>query len=181
MKRVLLIAVLSLFGVSAWSQVDSIAPKVKGNYYGRGSVGLLIGEFASGSAQLSNGYSFGNRLDVGIGLGYENYNYQRFAPLFLETRYHFGKRETKPFVGLMAGYMAGLQRFNPNVKGFTAGLQFGITHYFTKHFGITTSVGYRYSMLQSTILYYLEVYVPNPPVENETIHAIETRFGIVIR
>jgi hypothetical protein len=181
MKRVLLIAVLSLFGVSAWSQVDSIAPKVKGNYYGRGSVGLLVGEFASGSAQLSNGYSFGNGLDVGIGLGYENYNYQRFAPLFLETRYHFGKRETKLFVGLMSGYMAGLQRYNSNVKGFTAGFQFGVTHYFTKHFGITTSLGYRYSMLQSTILYYLEVHVPNPPVENENIHRIEARLGIVLR
>lgn len=181
MKRVLLIAVLSLYGFSTWSQVDSIAPKVKGNYYGRGSLGLLVGEFASGSAQLSNGYSFRNGLDVGLGLGYENYNYERFVPLFIETRYNFGKRETKPFVGLMAGYMAGLQRFNPNVKGFTTGLQLGVTHYFTKHFGITTSLGYRYSLMRSTILYYLEVHVPNPPVEYETIHALEARFGIVIR
>lgn len=181
MKRILLITTLLLSGMSAWSQTEEIAPKAKGNYYGRGSVGLLIGEFASGSVQISNGYSFGNGLDVGIGLGYENYNYERFVPLFLETRYHFGKRETKPFVGLMSGYMAGLQRYNSNVKGFTAGFQLGVTHYFTKHFGITTSLGYRYSMLQSTVFYYLEVHVPNPPIENENIHRIEARFGIVIR
>lgn len=181
MKRIILLTTLLITGLSAWSQVEEIAPKAKGNYYGRGSVGLLIGEFASGSAQISNGYAFGNGLDFGIGLGYENYNYERFVPLFLETRYHFGKRETKPFVGLMSGYMAGLQRYNSNVKGFTAGFQLGVTHYFTKHFGITTSLGYRYSMLQSTVLYYLEVHVPNPPIENENIHRIEARFGIVIR
>ncbi len=168
--------------MSAWSQVETIAPKTKGNYYGRGSVGLLIGEFASGSAQISNGYAFGCGLDVGIGLGFENYNYTRFAPLFLETRYHFGKHETKPFVGLMTGYMAGLNQYD-KVRGFTAGLQVGMTHYFTKHIGISTSVGYRYVMTESTNIYYTQLhqFAPYQYIENQNIHRIEARFGLVIR
>jgi hypothetical protein len=185
MKRIILITTLLLSGLSAWGQTENsatITPKAKGGYYGRGSVGLLIGEFASGSAQISNGYSFGNRLDVGIGLGYENYNYERFVPLFLETRYHFGKRETKPFVGLMSGYLAGLNQ-DFNAKGFTAGLQFGITHYFTKHFGISSSVGYRYVVTQSTNIYYMDLhtFAPYTTPDNTNIHRIEARFGIVIR
>lgn len=182
MKRILIIAILLLSGLSAWSQVETIAPKVNGGYYGRGSVGLLIGELSSGSAQVSNGYAFGCGLDVGLGLGYENYNYTRFAPVFVETRYNFGKRETKPFVGLMGGYMAGLNQYN-NAKGFTAGLQVGITHYFTKHFGISTSVGYRYVMTESTNIYYtqLHYFAPYPYMENQNIHRIEARFGVVIR
>lgn len=181
MKRIILITTLLLSGMSAWSQVETIAPKAKGNYYGRASVGLLIGEMSSGSAQLSNGYSFANGLDVGLGLGFENYNYTRFAPLFLETRYHFGKRETKPFVGLMTGYMAGLNQYD-NARGFTAGLQVGITHYFTKHFGISSSLGYRYVVAESWNLYYsLYSFAPYPYLENVNIHRIEARFGIVIR
>lgn len=181
MKRIILITTLLLSGMSAWSQTEEIIPNPKGNYYGRGSVGLLMGEMSSGSAQISNGYAFGCGLDVGIGLGYENYNYSRFAPVFVETRYHFGKRETKPFVGLMGGYMAGLNQYN-NVRGFTTGLQAGITHYFTKHIGISTSVGYRYVMTESTNVYtQLHILAPYPPMQNANIHRIEARFGIVIR
>ncbi len=181
MKQIILITTLLLLGFSAWSQTEEIAPKVKGNYYGRGSVGLLMGEMSSGSAQISNGYAFSRGLDVGVGLAYENYNYTRFAPIFVETRYNFGKRETKPFVGLMGGYMAGLNQYN-NARGFTAGLQAGITHYFTKHFGISTSVGYRYVMTESTNVYtQLHLFAPYPAMQNANIHRIEARLGIVIR
>ncbi|MES2555233.1 MAG: hypothetical protein V4604_03730 [Bacteroidota bacterium] len=182
MKRIILITTLLLSSFSASSQVETIATKAKGNYYGRGSIGLLVGELASGSAQISNGYAFGCGLDVGLGLGYENYNYNRFAPLFLETRYHFGKRETKPFVGLIGGYMAGLNQYN-NARGFTAGMQVGITHYFTKHFGITSSVGYRYIMTESTNIYYAQLHmsIMQPQMASANIHRIEARFGVVIR
>ncbi len=182
MKRILLITTVLLSSISAWGQAEEIAPKAKGNYYGRGSVGLLIGDLSSGSAQISNGFSFRNGLDVGLGLGYENYNYSRYAPLFVETRYHFGKRETKPFVGLMTGYMAGLNQYD-RAHGLTAGFQVGITHYFTKHFGITTSLGYRYILARSNNIYYtqLHMYIMPPQVEDANIHRIEARFGIVIR
>ena len=185
MKRIILITALLFSGLSVWSQTENtatITPKAKGGYYGRGSLGLLIGESSSGSAQISNGYAFGCGLDVGIGLAYENYNYTRFAPLFLETRYHFGKRNTKPFVGLMSGYMAGLNQYY-NARGFTAGLQVGITHYFTKHFGISSSVGYRYVVTQSTNIYYMDLHTFAPPTtpDNTNIHRIEARLGIVIR
>lgn len=158
-------------------------PKKQSGYYGRVTVGVLTGEYSNMSFQFSNGYRFG-QTEVGIGLGYEGSYGGRFAPLFLESRYHLlPGRNTQPFIGISAGYLASLNQsyyYENRDHGYTAGANIGLTHYFTPHFGVSSSVGYRFLFTEQVQSFYLmNVYAPM--TMQREMHRLEMRIGIVFR
>jgi opacity protein-like surface antigen len=186
MKSLFLSGVLSCAALACFSQTDSTAGtgtiKTIG-YYGRVTTGILTGDYSSRSFQMTNGFRIG-QTDVGFGIGYETYNHIRYAPLFLESRRHFLKgRNTQPFVGITAGYLASLSQnyyYTENRNGFTAGASVGLTHYFTKHLGITSSIGYRYLYAQDNNYYYHMSILPMPMNLRE-MHRLEVRIGVAFR
>ncbi len=113
-------------------------------YYARGSAGILTGETSSISFQMSNGISIGH-VDLGLGIGLEVHDQSGYAPILLESRYNFGKGTTQPFVGIFGGYLSAMNSYYTYNGGYTVGATAGIAHYFSKHIGITTAIGYRYS------------------------------------
>jgi opacity protein-like surface antigen len=175
---------LSCAALTCFSQADSTAGTTRTiGYYGRVTTGILIGDYASRSFQLTNGFRIG-QTDVGFGIGYEVYDLVRYAPLFLESRHHFLKgMKTQPFVGITAGYMASLNQYANSYgdrNGFTAGVGVGLTHYFTKHLGITSSIGYRYVYAQDQNYYYHTSILPVPTSRTE-LHRVEVRIGLAFR
>jgi hypothetical protein len=164
-----------------------IATQPTSGYYGRMTAGVLAGEFSTGSFHLTNGYRF-RHFEVGMGLGFERYFIGSYAPVFLESRYNFGKGSTQPFVGISAGYLVSLNRivnyYPQNRHNYTAGLNVGLTHYFTSHFGITTSIGYRFSLTPVNPYYTQPHYYGGGnamPLDNRAMHRGEIRIGVVFR
>lgn len=171
-----LLLLLTTICFNLHSQTDTVQ---KGYFYGRGSVGILIGNLSSGSAQLSSGYRFRCGLETGIGLGYETH-YDRYAPVFAEMRYHFGKKRTQPFVGILGGALFELNNYyGSNDPKATFGAQIGLTHFFSKHVGLSTSVGYRYTTVDY-YYYFLHSYFA-PEYYSASPHRVEVRIGLVLK
>lgn len=177
MKSFTIILLSSITAFSAFSQTEAPVEQPQSGYYGRISAGVLAGNSVSTSLQISNGYRF-KHLEVGIGLGSERHITGRYIPLFLESRYNFGKGNTQPFVGIMAGYSAAVNRYNTPSNGihFTAGLNIGLTHYFTRHFGMSTVIGYRFTRTDGYV-YDIWNYYNN----TQDMQQLEVRIGMVFR
>lgn len=171
----------SLFAaVAASAQTEVPAPKAEGGVYNRITGGVLTGERSSVSFQFANGYRFGKRVEAGLGLGFESYYGDRYVPLFLESRYNFTKGNTVPFVGVTGGYLAGLNQYYSSTRGATGGVNIGVTHYFTKHFGVTTVLGYRYTQTEKRQQYYY-IWGGEAPLIIEEMGRVELRVGIAFR
>ena len=54
--------------------------------------------------QTINGYQFCSLLNTGIGIGFDNYKYDNFIPLFLDIRSNFIKGIISPFIVCDIGY-----------------------------------------------------------------------------
>lgn len=170
-----LLILLTAIYFNAYSQHDTVG---KGYFYGRGSVGLLVGNLSSGSIRLSSGYHFRFGLEAGIGMGFETF-YDRYTPLFTELRYNFGKKQTQPFVGIMGGALIQLNQNYVNSAVGTFGVQIGMTHFFSKHIGLSTSVGYRYADLNQGIYYLYPHFAPEPYTISN--HRAELRIGLMLK
>ena len=179
--KVLFTVFFLLASAAVTAQVVETAPKAEGGVYNRITGGVLTGERSSLSFQFANGYRFGKHFEAGLGLGFEAYYGDRYVPLFLETRYNFTKGNTTPFVGAMGGYMAGLNQYYTTSRGATVGANIGITHYFTKHFGVTTMLGFRYTQTEERSQYYYIWPGDEPPLVIEEMGRIELRVGIAFR
>jgi hypothetical protein len=186
MKTVIIIAALC-FAQQLFAQAETIpAPTLKGGIYNRTSLGILAGEESSNiSFMSSNGYRFKNNIELGVGLGLERSYYSWKAPLFLDMRYNFKLKKaasTFPFVSLIGGYEAGLNNYTRSRGGF-GNASIGLTHYFTDHIGITTSLGYRYSYSEEDNQYYCFdlIYYPYPSTTIKELHRFEMRIGLAIR
>lgn len=178
MKRILL-TVFAFTTLNAFSQTTETpveSPKI--GYYGRFTTGVLAGEYSSMSFQFANGVRIGH-FDVGMGLGFEKFYGSGYAPLFLESRYNFGKGATNPFVGVNTGYLASLDQYLSKRNGYTFGINVGMTHNFTKHFGITTSIGYRFAQTQERNYYY--IWAGEYTTTIRDMHRAEVRVGIALR
>lgn len=171
-----LLLLLTIVSFRLYSQKDTLS---NGYFYGRGSVGLMVGNLSSGSAQISSGYRFKCGLEAGVGLGVESF-YERYAPLFGEVRYNVGSGKTQPFVGFMGGFLFQLNGYyaNSSVNG-TLGAQFGLTHFFNKHIGLSTSVGYRYAALNQGYYYLHTYFAPEQYVISN--HRAEIRIGLILK
>lgn len=175
-KYAVIFTVLLMNYLHSFSQVDATSC---GYFYGRASAGLIIGNLPSGSAQLASGYHFNFGLDAGVGLGLEMYD-DRYSPVFVELRYHFGKKHTQPFIGFMGGALFNMnQYYYGNRTTGTFGAQIGLTHFFNKHIGFTTAVGYRYLPLYGGIFYHQTHFAPM--YTPASLHNAEIRIGLVLK
>ena len=156
--------------------VEKYIPTVsRKGFYNRTSLGVLGGDFFSPSLHIVNGYSFNSHWEAGFGLGLETFTWSGYVPLFLEGRYTVLDGRTSPYASVMAGYEMPTTQWSYNKGGFTTGLQVGMTHYFSDHVGIVTSIGYRFAYLKEVNWWWEEW---------ETIrlaNRYEMRFGFVFR
>lgn len=143
---------------------DAITPKIESGMYSRTNLGVLVGKEISGSFQTSMGYRFTGGWELGLALGFEDRSI-RNAPLMLDMRKSFMLKKSssiQPFVAIQAGAILGSQNvyyYYPYEKqqGYTGGISIGVTNYYTKHLGMTLSLGYRFSQVSG---YYYPYYFP---------------------
>jgi len=144
-------------------------------FYNRSTIGVMGGDNFSPSLQIVNGYSFNSHWETGFGIGLEQFFWNPYLPIFLEGRYTLLNKTTSPYISINAGYEMPMRNFNMNKGGFTAGIQLGITHYFSNHVGISTSAGYRFTQLKEINMWWDDF---------ETIRQLnrfEVRVGLVFR
>ena len=158
MKNILIICfiILSQTGISQNStnelnvlSENANSPVVSG-FYNRINIGMLGGSNFSPSFQVINGYSINEHWSVGLGIGMESFFGRGYIPAFLEGNYNLLKSKTSPWVNVMAGYQLPFENIQFNKGGLTLGSKIGFTYFPIKHFGISTSVGYRYTNLKDT-------------------------------
>lgn len=181
-KRIVAYTCFVWCSCSAIAQTTEVPSSDVSGLYSRLAAGIMAGDYSNGFAQLSTGYRFGKHVEAGLGFGIQNAGYNRYAPLFLESRWYFGKRNVLPFVGIEGGYLTSLNStyYYPDKKGgYTFGLNIGVRRDFTKHFGISSSVGYRYTYTNQPYypyVYYVDYYYYEPT--KLEAHRVELRIGI---
>lgn len=126
---------------------DQINEPVVSGFYNRINFGVLGGSNSSLSFNIINGYCINEHWSVGLGLGVEQFAWNHYVPAFIEGNYNIWKGKTSPWINAMAGYQVPFRNIGSNQGGFTCGGKVGISHFVGKHFGITTSLGYRYAHL----------------------------------
>jgi len=128
-------------------------------FYNATSIGIMPVNEKTGPTNLFttvNGVQFNNRISIGLGFGIEKTNnwYKRDIPLFIEGRYAFTQKPNSLYFSMMTGYLLSAEKQNRNDNyGITAGASLGINIFASKHFGISTSLGYRYSHIVSDYYY----------------------------
>ena len=139
--------------VGGYSQ-DSEALSVESNksvvsgFYNRINIGVLGGSNSSRSFNIINGYRFNQRWSAGLGLGIEEFFWNRYIPTFIEGNYNLLKKTTTPWLSVMAGYEVPYQNIEDVKGGFTCGGKIGFSYFVGDRFGISTSLGYRYAYLR---------------------------------
>lgn len=124
---------------------------VVSGFYNQVNVGVLGGSSSSGSFHIINGYRLNERWSAGVGLGIEEFYNRKYVPIHFEGNMNILKRNTTPWVSVMAGYELPFQNIGPNRGGFTAGGKVGFSYFIGTHIGITTSLGYRYAHFENTV------------------------------
>lgn len=157
-------------------RIERFVPTVKDRgFYNLTSLGLLGGELVSISARVVNGYTFNRHWEAGFGLGFEQLRWNPYVPVFLEGRYQFLNGSTRPFVALHGGYAMPVRNFEFDKGGLTGGAELGVTHYFSSHLGISTSVGYRYARLAENSMWWDDFKTITQ------MNRFEIRLGLVFR
>ena len=180
MKKIIGYTFVMFLTFSAWSQ-DNAEKREKllmdKGFYNRLSIGVLGGSSASFSFNIVNGYQFNQHWSAGVGLGFENFFWSNYAPIFLEGNYHFLKTQTGPWINLLAGYAVPTTQLGSNRGGFTGGAKFGFDFAINDHLGIMTALGYRYAHLNEA--------APWNPWDDffviSDINRFDFRFGLVFR
>jgi len=154
-----------------------------GKVYSSVSLGYMPGVNAGNSFHIINGYRFNNHWNLGIGLGKETIQNYDYIPLFLHGQYNLFASSTTPFISVMAGYELPFNNNNFNKGGFTTGAQIGINHYFSKHVGLTTSVGYRYGYFKRDQSNWnqQDIWWAEPVITIRELNRFEFRFGLVFK
>jgi len=154
-----------------------------GKIYSTISLGYMPGVNTGNSLHIINGYRFNNHWNLGIGVGKESIEYNDYIPLFLYGQYNLFESSTTPFLSLMAGYEMPLNNNAFNRGGFTTGAQIGINHYFSKHIGLTTSVGYRFGYFENEQSNWNPqgIWWPEPVITIRELNRFEFRFGLVFK
>jgi len=156
MKRVIFSIVLTIgafaYGQTSTNELNVYSPddqtkSVVSGFYNRVNVGVLGGSASSRSFNIVNGYRFDEHWSVGLGLGIEEFYWNRYIPTFVEGNYNLLKSNTTPWVSLLVGYELPYQNIGSVRGGITAGGKIGFSYFVADHVGISTSVGYRYARL----------------------------------
>lgn len=164
------------FNQSEISSIESYVANVQSTgFYNRTSVGVLGGDNLGASMRIVNGYSFNRHWETGFGVGIEQLNWNPYVPLFVEGKYSILKGNTRPFISVHSGYLMPLRNFEFNKGGLTTGAELGITHYFSNHLGISTSLGYRFCYLKQQNMWWDDF------MTTTQMNRFEIRLGLVFR
>ena len=147
MKHLILSLLLVVSGLAQTQKIEKTNENPASSYYNRTTIGLLAGEQSSPSFNVINGYRFASGLGFGLGLGTESYQWNLHYSCFAEASWYFGRKPARPFVALNLGMSEPVRQDHWSKGGAFTGLSAGITHFTWKHFGLTTSIGYRFSIL----------------------------------
>ncbi|MBI3134173.1 MAG: DUF2715 domain-containing protein [Bacteroidetes bacterium] len=157
-------------------RVEKYAVEIRpSGFYNKTSFGIMGGDQLGASLRVVNGYTFNPHWDLGLGVGLESFLWDPYIPIFAEGRYSIFQGSTRPFVSAHAGYELPLRNMEFNKGGLTAGIDVGITHYFSNHVGISTSAGYRYAYLRENNSWWDDF------VTISQINRFEIRLGFVFR
>ena len=177
MKYVILVCLISFIGLNVWGQNSrqNLFETNKG-FYNRLNIGVLAGSSVSASFQVVNGYQWNEHWSTGFGIGLENPDWNPHVPIFIEGNYHFLKSQTGPWLNAMAGYELPTRNLGDRKGGITVGGKIGFDFAINSHFGIMTSVGYRYIHLQNSL------WNPwNSVVQIMDMNRLDFRVGLVFR
>ena len=152
--------------------------KKKGHYMST-QMSLLAGSRTSGSFLVVNGYYFNPKLSFGLGMGFEGFYGDMYTPLFIEGNYSLLKKSATPFVSLAAGYDMPLQFKSGHKGGFLGMANIGFKREIGQHFGIITSVGYRFSRLVRKNTWGWEQQQSSIIITE--INRLDFRFGFIFR
>lgn len=144
MKNIILSSCICLSGILTAQTGENTEA---GNCYNRTTIGLLCGEQSSATFNVINGYRFSPNLGAGIGIGTEFYLGDQHFSCFADLTYQLDKKSSKPFASINFGISEPRLQNSFNKGGLFAAASVGIAHFTGKHFGVTTSVGYRLSVL----------------------------------
>ena len=141
-------AIIALYLLVAGSRVAQTEnPQPESKCYNRTTLGLLCGKQSSVTFNTINGYRFTPNFGAGIGLGTEfDLGDQHFS-CFADVVYQLNHKSSKPFAALNFGITEPRLQNSFNKGGVFAGASIGVAHFTGKHFGLTTSVGYRVSVI----------------------------------
>ena len=129
--------------------IERFSPEVPSKgFYNRTSVGMISGDQLSPSLHVVNGWAWNEHWETGLGVGIETFWWNPYMPIFAEGRYNILSGATRPFISVHGGYEMSMRNREFNKGGVTAGIEGGITHYFSSHTGISTSAGYRFAYLK---------------------------------
>lgn len=186
MKKILLIAILGIsIQTIAQADVTTLPAENKVGMFSQLTVGGMVGQEGSFSFQSISGITLNKRWNFGIGVGVESFRYEKIVPLFLDVKYNLLKGDNSPFLELIGGYATSFRSnyyyYPSNVNyGATAGLSVGMRMFFSKHVGLSSSIGVRYSYFDQTQqYYYCTIYTP----ENEItqLYRTELKIGLIFR
>ena len=159
--------------VKSISEYDYIKNQ-KGKYYSNVLFGLMPGLPNYYSLfHVTNGYRFNSHWKFGFVMGIDKIYNKRYIPLLFETEFNFFNQNTSPFLLLNSGYDLPLSG-NYEKGGFTGAIHFGLNHFFSKHVGIKTSVGYRFAYLKTQHYYWDDF------ITIREINRFEIKFGLTI-
>ena len=160
-------------------------------FYNATSIGIMPINDKTGPTNMLtivNGVQFNNRISVGLGFGIEktSYWYKKDLPLFIEGRYAFTQKPNSLYISMMTGYLLSFDNQNRNDNyGITAGASLGINIFASKHVGISTSLGYRYShVVGQTNDFYWNSFAPGGCLDlnkQVDLNRFELKVGFIIR
>jgi hypothetical protein len=173
-------AAKAIFLVLLMSSHCSFAQTKKLTLFSSNTLGVLVHLNTNLSAHSINGISINKKLHFGIGTGIEKLDGFNFLPLYIETKYTLwgGDKATNPFLSGMVGKNFSILPNYANIGGITGGIKLGVNHFFSNHFGLSFSVGYRYVYLSNSISFGSGE-ISLPAIYEKDI--LEFRLGLSIR
>ena len=186
MKKSLLVLTLAISPVLFAQKADDSKQKSKVKYISQVSLNFLGGEESAAAFHVKNGLALSPHFNATLGLGIENYNLSsRFMPIFLDFKYNVLDRKTTPFISVSSGYLLPFthRSFGPKAKsGFTGGAKIGVSHFFSEHIGLETSLGYRFSKveIEQNGYSYFDIYTPNYTTEYN-MNRFELSVGLIFK
>lgn len=184
MKKFLLILSMFCFLFENVSAQEATKKTSEIKYIGQISAGVLGGSEFTRVFHVRNGISFANHFAATVGLGVESYYFAQYMPIYLDFRYTILKRRTSPFVSISSGYLQPLatNAYNGASKGgFTGGAKVGLSHFFSEHVGLETSLGYRYSRIERKDIFYTWDMIYLPYTTEYNMNRFELSVGLIFK
>lgn len=144
-------------------------------FYNRTTMGVLSGSQASFTANIVNGYRFNKEWGLGAGLGTEFYLGNMHLSYFADLQYNFGSGRTIPFAAINFGISEPVRQGRSDKGGVLIGAQVGVMHFTNDFVAMTTSLGYRLSIMDFRNSWFEDY------ITRGYFNQVEIRFGFALK